>query len=72
MLKQAQRELGSKQQMLHQVQEQLTQETAAVTALHARSAALEAQLRDSRDKNASLQSHLQVTHPPSRLHQKER
>lgn len=62
LLRQAQRELASKQQMLHQVQEQLTHETAAVTSLHARLAILEAQLSDTRDKNLSLQSHLQVTH----------
>ena len=61
LLKHAQRELASKQQMLHQVQEHLTQETAAVTTLQARSVALESQLRDTQDKNLSLQSLLQVS-----------
>ena len=62
-LKQAQRELASKQQMLHAVQEQLTHETASVTTLQARSAALEAQLRDTTDQNKSLKAALQVCSP---------
>jgi chromosome segregation ATPase len=59
-LRRAEGAAQAKQALLDQLQEQLTRETAAGTALRSQAAALEAQLHDARAKCHALQSLVQV------------
>lgn len=63
-LHRAERSVQAKQQLLDQLQEQLTQETAAGSALRAQVSVLEGQLRDARANSHTLQALVQVCHAP--------